>query len=125
MTDAIRALREAVEAGLEPSRDEWRAIFPDLPDEDDDYPRNHMAFAANQGWVDAALALMKAVLPGRRVLQFCELWSGEWLVRLEHKHDLPLAASMSDTPARALLHAILKALEAQHLPAALSTARDG
>jgi hypothetical protein len=106
---ALSELIEAVEAGREPSREEWRVIFPFLPDDDDDYPRCHMAFAANQGWIDAARALHEAVLPGWGWVVHGETGAYVW------KNETPSddAEAEADTPARAWLLAILKALAAQ------------
>jgi hypothetical protein len=119
MTDAIRALRLAVEAG--------GSILNALPE---DYaPHWQKMCDAHWGSLDAALALMKAVLPGRG-----------WSVHQAARHDRFFACvnkgrdggivsefgagAMADTPARALLIAVLKALEAT-APASQSPAHLG
>jgi|GEM_PF-1985014 len=61
---ALIDLRDAVRGGKHPTRQEWSAVFPDRPEEDDDYPRSVMATSACLGWLDAAKALHEAVLPG-------------------------------------------------------------
>jgi urease accessory protein UreH len=112
---ALRELIEAVEAEREPTKDEWRAIFPDLPD-DDDYHRCHMAFAANQGWLDAARALHEAVLPEWEWEVFSKdgvlVWLPNHISEKNGVHFVARFRAEADNPARAWLLAILKALEA-------------
>jgi hypothetical protein len=123
---AIRELIEAVEQGREPSADEWRAIFPDLPD-DDDYHRADMAFAANQGWLSAAFALMEVEMPGVPVAlhDMTPEYLGRrgWVAKVNWPHVVwqPTFTAAgqfahegrSDLHSRAVLLAILKAMEAR------------
>jgi hypothetical protein len=120
MTDAIRALREAVEArpagqvfdGFTDDLDRWFEAFPTKTYPVSDNAR--LARRACDGDMNAALALMKAVLPG------WEWWAdgvngaSVWYAGVEG--DAPYFdgeyGPNVDTPARALLLAVLKALEA-------------
>lgn len=105
---AMRTLIQAVEAGALPSlRDRADTLGTDQDD-------RALWFAhAFDGSVDAALALMEVVLPG------CA-WSlydnadGDFQAgvhRHDDEHDFHIC-EFSDTPGRALLLAILKAMEA-------------
>jgi hypothetical protein len=116
MTDAIRALRLAVEAGDLPLfRDRVDALGCDKDD------RAIWVGTAFHGSLDAALALMKAVLPEWTAT--IRIHSrGEVTVRsnvavwveddIEDFAVVPEFNACAVTPARALLLAVLKALEA-------------
>jgi hypothetical protein len=112
MTDAIRALRLAVERG------DWSPFLALTALGSDS--RKIDARGAFDGSLDAALALMKAVLPG---------WG--WVVQSNAGAYIWREATPSDdveaeadTPARALLLAVLKALDAT-APASQSPAHLG
>jgi hypothetical protein len=113
MTDAIRALRLAVEVGKLPDYEVTEAAG--LSDAID-----ALSQIMHGNSLDAALALMKAVLPG---------WG--WVVQSNAGAYIWREATPSDdveaeadTPARALLLAVLKALDAT-APASQSPAHLG
>ena len=110
----IRELREAVEAG-EATYDQFHALCQPLKG------YHGRAFeACHDGSVDAALALLEAVLPGWSWMQTPDVRVGEGpdgfpltgrsVARVFYpgKHGVTATAP---TPARALLIAILKAME--------------
>jgi hypothetical protein len=103
MTDAIRALREAVEAG------KARGRYGQLCD-DTGLDAVEVMRADVSGSLDAALALMQAVLPEWD--WNVDNWSGASGAAVHPPHDGEWVFGSADTPARALLLAILKALEA-------------
>jgi hypothetical protein len=110
MIDAIRALREAVENGGEVRFLAYKA-FPD---------GYVCLMAAYDGSLDAALALMKAVLPGWRVGSIHQFESGRWYVKIylpmgddwPKWTPYPEHEAANDDAARALVICELKALEA-------------
>jgi hypothetical protein len=122
MTDAIRALRLAVEAGEfdaapDGARRPYFNRFMDLAENVfpiDDRACKAMAWRAyHQHSLDAALALMKAVLPewswvGGDMCEGMSVFPPDY----DSHHRGEVAAYHPD-PARALLLAILKALEAK------------
>jgi hypothetical protein len=109
MTDAIRALREAVER-VAPPKEIAPLIYAAVADEG----RQDLVCKVMDGGIEAmgaALAIMKAVLPGWR-------WNaGEdehsvWAI-VSSRHGT-FRDDGAASPARALLLAILKALEAKN-----------
>lgn len=104
---SIRALREAVEAGetLTP-HDFIRTDTPLL--------RKHAtdAWLAQAYDMNAALALLKAVLPGWFPGVSQNIHTGLWYAWVQDFATAHYSATEAD-PARALLIAILKAMEAQ------------
>jgi uncharacterized protein (DUF2267 family) len=113
MTDAIRALREAVEAG---ELVEVNAILGRMFAADQDLPWDWISNvnSAFRGSLDAALALMKAVLPGwdyrierHDADHFALVFRSGWMD--DHVDDWEINPVST---ARALLIAVLKALEA-------------
>lgn len=110
---ALRTLIEAVEAGEFPHgiNGAARAVFPYAEREADDLGLT--AAAAFDGSVDAALALMEAVLPGWVWALDCEPGFATALIFKPNGDELYLqSVAKTDTPARAILLAILKAMEA-------------
>jgi len=105
----IRELREAVERG------QWPVAF------NDELPLKiqtvaELAEDAYHGDLNAAKALHEAVLPGWTLDAFGQR-AGGWVATLgrrDSKTPVPAPSAMvRDTPARAWLLAVLKALEAQ------------
>jgi hypothetical protein len=105
---SIRELIDAVEAGTFPHgiNGAARVVFPYAEREANDLGLT--AAAAFDGSLDAALALMQAVLPGWRWELFDRDGARIWESGAPHKPTLGEA----ENPARALLLAILKAMEA-------------
>jgi hypothetical protein len=107
MTDAIRALRLAVEAGTW-GADGIAAHPPELG------AASFIAWSAYNGSFDAALVFMKAVLPEWAWWVDGHNGASVWYAWVEG--DAPYFdgeyGPNVDTPARALLLAVLKALEA-------------
>lgn len=112
MTDpaAIRKLIEAVEAGNKNAVDAALAIIGADPPIDV-FPDNWCSLIASayRGSMDAALSFMKAVLPG----WWCELRISTRPRAVIGYMDAT-AEGQAPTPARALLLATLKAMEAGH-----------
>jgi hypothetical protein len=110
--DDLIELLAKVKAGLYPALSDWAGIFPAKPT-DDDYPRAMMAAQAALGWIDAARALHGEVLPGYS-WQLFEEDSGEFSSLVSKRADPRVyEEEWHDTPARAWLIAILKALIAE------------
>ena len=117
-TTALRTLIEAVEAG------KWSPFYAVTALGSDRLKID--AKRAFDGSVDAALALMEAVLPGVPValhdMTLDYLGAQGWVAKINWPHTVwqptftapgPFAyEGRADTPARALLLAILKAVEA-------------
>lgn len=105
--DALTRLIEAVEAGSWTVTN-WRD-FAAVPAGDPDNPGAILAHRAYHGSMDAAIMLMDALLPGWWWGRFAN--SGEMYVDHLSRVDLPICYA-GDKPARALLLAILRAVEA-------------
>lgn len=109
---SIRKLREAVEAGTWPA--DFRAADIGV------YGVTTMSmYEAFSGSLDAALALMQAMLPGWMVAGIHQQDNGSWWCELREGYITSYSRVViapdnfsADTPARALLLAILKAKEA-------------
>lgn len=111
--EALTALKEALEAGGNPSQSEWHEVFPDTPD-DDDYPRSMMAVQAAVGWIDAARALHEAVLQAHQWCISHEAGGDGHVCNIfDCEADASAATTHNTCPARAWLIAILSALIAQ------------
>ena len=105
---ALDKLIEAVEAGTWP--EDWRDVMRALtlhPDE-----RHILARRAFSGSLDAALALHEALLPGRTLSVGQNAHYGDWNAWVRYAEDgeiLDEYTAASDTAARSLLLAILRA----------------
>ena len=113
--DAIRKMREQVEAGLfDPSPKDARAPYynrfcnlSEIALANGAVGLDHLAFQTYKGSLDAAKALHDALLPGKS-WTVCPGGAGVDYSRHDYR-----AEADNDNPARAWLIAILRALEAQ------------
>ena len=111
---AIRELIEAVERGEFPHCEDeaLRVLFP-YP-EPDECDFGLTAAAAFDGSVDAAISLKEAVLPGHKLFDLHEFDDGDWSAEIERLSDgTGFTGCVNGNPGRALLLAILRAMEAQ------------
>lgn len=108
--DVLTSLKDALEAGKNPTRDEWDELFPDR-EEDDDYPRSMMAVSASEGWVGSVFHLFDAVFPGWHYT-IKKLPTNEvqvWIKSAYNIRQLGISAKHKCLP-RAFLVAIIKCL---------------
>ena len=116
---SIRELIEAVEAGGANHGSFAEALINDDPQDDWCVQRAINAHRAYTGSVDAALALMQAVLPGWTAVEIRSRGGmSRWVAEVSRCPDEYFGGEEAeighaDTPARALLLAILKAKEGE------------